>query len=134
MHFTIPYIATLLVFVCIDLLWLGFVAKGFYKSELGDLMANKFNYWAAAAFYLIYAAGVVVFAVRPALISGNWTEAALSGALFGFIAYATYDLTNLSSLRSWPVLLTFVDMLWGTILSALAASLAFMITRHWIAL
>jgi uncharacterized membrane protein len=133
MQFAIPYLATLVVFAGIDLLWLGFVAKDFYRSQLGDLMATKLNYWAAVAFYLIYAGGIVVFAVRPALVSGVWTEAALSGALFGFIAYATYDLTNLSSLRSWPVMLTFVDLLWGTILSAAAASSTFVITRHFAA-
>jgi uncharacterized membrane protein len=130
MQFTIPYLVTFVVFTGVDLLWLGFVAKDFYRSQLGDLMAIKLNHWAAAAFYIIYAVGLVVFAVRPALISGSWNEAAVSGALFGFIAYATYDLTNLSSLRSWPVLLTFVDLLWGTIVSAVAASLAFVITQY----
>jgi uncharacterized membrane protein len=130
MRLFIPYLATLLVFTAIDLLWLGFVAKDFYRSQLGDLMAVKLNFWAAGAFYVIYAAGIVAFAVRPALLSGSWTDAFLTGALFGFVAYATYDLTNLSSIRSWPVLLTFVDLFWGTLLTAVTAALAFTITRY----
>jgi uncharacterized membrane protein len=129
MQYALPYIATLVIFAGIDLIWLGVIAKGFYRAQLGDLMAPQLNIWAAVAFYLTYAAGLVIFAIRPAMISGAWTDAALFGAMFGAVAYATYDLTNLASLRNWPVILTVVDVAWGTLLSAMAAALAFVATR-----
>jgi uncharacterized membrane protein len=121
-----PYFATLLIFVGIDLVWLAVVARTFYRDQLGDLMAKQLNYPAALAFYLVYAAGLMFFAVRTA---GSWTEAAMLGAGFGFVAYATYDLTNLATIRNWPVALTIVDLIWGTALSALAASAGYLVTR-----
>jgi uncharacterized membrane protein len=129
MQYALPYIATLVIFAGVDLIWLGVIAKGFYRAQLGDLMAPQLNVWAAVAFYLTYAVGLVVFAVRPAMISGAWIDAALFGAVFGAMAYATYDLTNLASLRNWPVMLTAVDLAWGTLLSSMAAALAFVVTR-----
>ena len=117
----IAYFATLLAFVVVDLIWLGLVARKFYRSQLAGLMAEKICFPAAIAFYLLYPAGIVVFAVTPWLASGTWQGAATLGALFGFFAYATYDLTNLATLRNWPVALTLVDLLWGTALTALAA-------------
>jgi uncharacterized membrane protein len=133
MQYGFPYIATLIIFAGVDLIWLGVIAKGFYRSQLGDLMAPQLNIWAAVAFYVIYAAGLVIFAIRPAVVSGAWIDAAVLGAGFGFIAYATYDLTNLASLRDWPVMLTVVDLAWGTLLSATAAAAAFVVTRSFTA-
>jgi uncharacterized membrane protein len=94
MQYALPYIATLVIFAGVDLIWLGVIAKGFYRAQLGDLMAPQLNVWAAVAFYLTYAVGLVVFAVRPAMISGAWIDAALFGAVFGAMAYATYDFTS----------------------------------------
>jgi uncharacterized membrane protein len=125
----VPYVATLILFVGIDLVWLAVVARTFYRDQLGGLMAAKLNYPAALAFYLIYAAGLVFFAVRPALAAGSWAEAAKLGAAFGFVAYATYDLTNLATIRNWPLALTFVDLVWGTVLSATVAAGAVLIAR-----
>jgi uncharacterized membrane protein len=121
-----PYFATLLIFVGIDLVWLAVVARTFYRDQLGDLMAKQLNYPAALAFYLVYAAGLMFFAVRPA---DSWTEAAMLGAGFGFVAYATYDLTNLATIRSWPLALTMVDLIWGTALSAVTATAGYQIAR-----
>ena len=129
MKYVVPYCVTLLVFVTLDLIWLGAVAKLFYRTQLAGLIAVKFNLWAALAFYLVYPLGVVLFAVVPAVSSGSSTDAAVWGALFGFFAYATYDLTNLATLRDWPVRLTVVDLAWGTVLTALAAACGQMITR-----
>jgi uncharacterized membrane protein len=129
MKYVVPYGVTLLVFVTLDLIWLGAVAKRFYRTQLAGLIADRFNLWAASAFYLVYPIGVVLFAVVPAVSSGSWTDAALGGAMLGFFAYATYDLTNLATLREWPVRLTFVDLAWGTILTAITAASAQLITR-----
>ena len=129
MKYIVPYAATLLAFVILDLIWLGVVAKGFYRNQLSGLMADKFNLSAALAFYLIYPLGIVVFAVSPVLVVGSWMDAALWGAMLGLIAYATYDLTNLATLRAWPLRLTVVDLLWGTTLSGLAAVCGLLITR-----
>jgi uncharacterized membrane protein len=129
MKYIVAYGAILLVFVTLDLIWLGAVAKGFYRSQLAGLMAEKFNVWAASAFYLLYPLGILAFAVAPELAASSWTNAAVKGAMFGFIAYATYDLTNLATLRGWPVPLTLVDLAWGTVLTAAAAACSQLITR-----
>jgi uncharacterized membrane protein len=129
MKYLVAYGATLLVFVTVDLLWLGVIARGFYRAQLAGFIADKFNAWAASAFYLVYPLGIVLFVVNPTLSLGSWVDAALWGGLFGFFAYATYDLTNLATLRQWPVRLTLVDLLWGTALTALAAVCGQSITR-----
>jgi uncharacterized membrane protein len=129
MKYVVPYGVALLVFVTLDLIWLGVVAKRFYRTQLAGLIADKFNFWAAFVFYLFYPLGVVTFAVMPALSSGSWTDAAVLGAMLGFFAYATYDLTNLATLREWPMRLTGVDLLWGTVLTALAAACGQLLTR-----
>ena len=129
MKLVVPYVVTLIAFAGLDAIWLGFVANRFYRTELGGLMAEKFNLWAAIAFYLIYALGVMVFAVAPTLSTGTWRDAAFWGFLFGFFAYATYDLTNLATVRDWPVRLTFVDLLWGACLTAIGAACAHAVAR-----
>jgi uncharacterized membrane protein len=129
MKFVTAYGATLVAVVVFDLIWLGAVAKQFYRTQLAGLIAEPFNLWAASAFYLVYPLGIVVFAVAPAISSGSSTDAVVFGGMFGFFAYATYDLTNLATLREWPVRLTFVDLAWGTILTAVAATCGQLITR-----
>jgi len=110
------YAIALPVFFIIDMIWLGLVAKDFYKSQIGFLMKPDVNWVAAILFYLLFIVGLVVFAILPAVEAGSWTRALLFGAFFGFITYATYDLTNLATLKDWPILVTLVDMTWGTIL------------------
>ena len=124
----IAYGATALVFFGLDFLWLGTVANSFYRGQLGPLMAEQVNIPVAALFYALYVVGLVIFAVAPALAAGSWKTALMYGALFGFFAYATYDLTNLATLRDWPVALTLVDLLWGTALSGMSATLGYLIT------
>ena len=111
--YLILYLATTVVLVLIDGVWLGFLAKDFYRSRVAHLMAPEVNWWAAAAFYLTYPVGVVIFANNPALAGGSWSTALLYGAMFGFFADATYDLTNLATLRNWSVSLTALDMALG---------------------
>ncbi len=125
----IAYGATALVFFGLDFLWLGTVAKSFYRGQLGPLMADQVNIPVAAGFYALYVVGLVIFAVAPALAAGSWKTALMYGALFGFFAYATYDLTNLATLRDWPAALSVVDLIWGTVLSGTAATLGYLITR-----
>jgi uncharacterized membrane protein len=119
----IAYLVTLLVMVTLDLLWLGLIAKPVYQQGIGHLMAERPNLTVALLFYAVYAVGLVVFAVLPHAADAGWAKAAFAGALFGFFAYATYDLTNLATLKGWPVGVSLLDMAWGSTVSA-AASVA----------
>ncbi|MDR6951504.1 putative membrane protein [Ancylobacter sp. 3268] len=129
MHHAISYLATGLVFLAIDSVWLGLMAGRFYRPRLGHLMADQLNLPPAILFYLLYVAGIVVFAVQPALASGRWSTALTQGALFGLIAYACYDLTNQATLRDWPALVTVVDIMWGTVLTAGSATVGMLVTQ-----
>lgn len=115
------YLFTLLVFLVVDLVWLGVVARGIYREQLRDLLSPQVNWTAALLFYLLYIGGLLFFAVRPALEAGSLGQAFLLGAVFGLITYATYDLTNLATLRGWPVLITVVDIAWGVVLGTLVS-------------
>jgi uncharacterized membrane protein len=123
------YILTAIVFVPLDLLWLNFVAKDFYRSRLGDLVLAQPNLTPAILFYVFYVVGIVVFALGPADAAGEWRTALIYGALFGFFAYVTYDLTNLATLRGWSTAVTVVDIAWGTMLTGLASTAAFFIAN-----
>lgn len=115
------YGAALLALLAIDALWLTFYMGPAYKAALGDLLLAQPRLASAAAFYLLFAVGVVVFAVAPALRADSWQTAALLGGLLGLVAYGTYDLTNYSVLKAWPLGLTLIDIVWGGLLSAAAA-------------
>ena len=112
------YILALLIFLGIDALWLGLVAPDFYRSQIGHLMAETPNLYAAGVFYLLFVGVLVYFVIEPALRIENMKDVWIRGALFGLVTYATYDLTNLATLRDWPLLVTVVDLAWGTILAA----------------
>jgi len=131
-HFALSYAATALVFFAIDFLWLGVIAKGFYRTRMAHLLAENFNVAAILAFYALYVAGIVLFAVRPALsANGNaWALALGQGALFGFFCYATYNFTNWATLKDWPVTVTMVDLVWGTALTGLSALGGYLIARQ----
>lgn len=129
--YLIAYGATLVAFVAIDFVWLGSMAKVLYRPVLGDMLAPDFRLAPAVIFYLIFAAALTYFAVSPSLAPGKGLATALlHGALFGFAAYATYDLTNQATLRNWSTLLTVADMAWGTILSAVAAAVGYGVTAR----
>jgi len=121
------YLLTVPVFFVIDMVWLGLVARNFYKQQLHSLLSPQVNWTAAFLFYFLYIAGILFFAVRPGLEAGSFGKACLYGALFGFFTYMTYDLTNLATLRDWPLLVTVVDIAWGTVLCALVSSGAYLI-------
>nr|WP_315489101.1 DUF2177 family protein [uncultured Rhodoferax sp.] len=116
------YAGTSVVMVALDMLWLGLIAKPLYQQGIGHLMTDTPNVPVAVLFYLLYALGVVIFAVSPQTGGADWTKTITMASLFGFFAYATYDLTNLATLRDWPWSLALIDILWGTFVSAMAAA------------
>jgi len=120
------YLVSLAAFFAIDMLWLGLVARSFYQQYLGFLMAPSPNWLVAILFYLLFTIGLLFFVIVPGLKDNSLQTTLLKAALFGLITYATYDLTNLATLRDWPALLSFVDMLWGTVLSVLVSTISFM--------
>jgi uncharacterized membrane protein len=127
--YVIAYGATAAIFFAVDFVWLGLMAKSFYRDHIGHLMADHVNMTAAVGFYLLYIVGIVVFAVLPALQSDSWKTALVLGGLLGLIAYGTYDMTNLATLRDWPVAVAVVDMAWGTALTAASATAGYFICR-----
>lgn len=120
------YIISVPVFFLVDLLWLGVVAKEFYRNRLGHLMGD-INWVAAIIFYLIFLLGLTYFASYPAALKGSVMTALMLGALFGFFTYATYDLTNLATLKDWPLTIVLVDIVWGTVLGGVVAGLSVMV-------
>jgi uncharacterized membrane protein len=117
------------VFFAIDMVWLGLLAKDFYREQIGSLMKPDVNWAAAISFYLIFIAGLVVFVISPAVEKGSWTHALLFGALFGLVCYATYDLTNLALAKDWPISVTLVDLAWGAVLAASVSVVTYIIAN-----
>lgn len=121
MTYIAAYVAALLVFVLADMVWLGTMVSRLYRPTIGDLLLSGVNLPPAILFYLVYPVGLVIFAIVPALKSGNIATALFLGALFGFFTYATYDLTNQATLRAWSTTLTVADIAWGSILGGISA-------------
>ncbi|HTM76864.1 MAG TPA: DUF2177 family protein [Devosia sp.] len=128
----VAYAATAVVFFAIDFVWLSTASASFYRPRLGALLLEQPNLIIAGLFYLFYVGGIVYFAVSPALTEGGWSKALIAGLLLGFVAYGTYDLTNLSTLRNWPWSVTLVDLAWGTALTGVAAVSGFFITQFFL--
>lgn len=125
----VAWIATAAAFLIIDAAWLTVAASMLYKPLLGDMLREPFQLAPAILFYLIFTAGIVFFAVAPSIDAPTWTTAALRGAFFGLVGYATYDLTNQATLRGWPVAITVADLIWGTIVTAAAATAGYFAAR-----
>ncbi len=123
------YALTVPVFFIIDLIWLGVVAKGFYQKNLNYILSPQVNWPAAILFYLLFIAGILIFAVVPALTKDSWQHALLYGALFGFFTYMTYELTNLALLKDWPLNIVVVDIIWGVVLCTAVATLSFILAK-----
>jgi len=128
MQFLTSYLAALFAFLVIDFIWLKYVALSFYRSNIGHLMTDSPNLIVAGLFYLVYIIGVVILAVNPALDKGSWMTACLLGGLLGLIAYGTYDITNLATLKNWPPIVAIVDIVWGTVLTASVAIVSYFIS------
>lgn len=123
------YFITLVVFLAIDMVWLTVIAKRFYAEKLGYLMAPKANLVAALLFYMLFVVGLLVFVIAPALAAGSWLQALLAGLFFGLVTYATYDLTNLATIRDWPVVITLIDLAWGSFVSGITSVLSYLLIR-----
>jgi uncharacterized membrane protein len=125
MTYVTAYIVSLIVFLGVDFVWLSTMGAALYRATLGDLLAPSVRLPPAVVFYLAYPIGIVVFAVMPALATESWLRGAALGALFGAIAYATYDLTNFATLRTWSLQITVLDIIYGTVATAAAAVVAY---------
>ncbi len=121
------YLLTLVVFFLVDIVWLGVISKNLYKKYLGHLMTPTVNWTAAILFYLLFIAGLAFFVINPALAKGSLLYAVLAGGFFGLVAYGTYDLTNLATLKDWPLLITVIDLVWGTFLNAATAGITYVV-------
>lgn len=124
------YLAAGIAFLIVDAIWLTTMADMLYRPLLGDKLEPQFLLAPAVCFYLIYIAGIVFFAILPALQSGGLAKAALNGAVLGLVAYATYDLTNQATLRGWPLAITLADIPWGAFVTAVGASAGFLAARR----
>lgn len=120
------YFCVLFAFFAIDLVWLVLIARGFYQSHLGFLLRTNPNWSAAIVFYLLFVLGLLVFVIVPSLDAGSTKKVLVLGALFGLISYATYDLTNLATIKDWPWVVTVVDLFWGGVLSTSVSYLGFL--------
>ncbi|MGB0535076.1 MAG: DUF2177 family protein [Acholeplasmataceae bacterium] len=123
----IIFFIAFVIFFIIDILWLGLFAKNMYQSQIGFILAKKPNWYAAFIFYILYIVFLMIFAIMPALQKSSFNDAMLYGALYGFITYATYDLTNLATLKNWPLKVTLIDISWGTLLGFSVSTLTYLI-------
>ena len=124
------YFIALPVFLIIDFLWLGLISRNFYQKQIGFLMKTNINWPAALIFYALFVAGLVFFVISPAYLKKDWIYALFGGAFFGLITYATYDLTNLATLKNWPLTVTLVDLVWGMVLSGTVALISYFIASN----
>ena len=125
----ILYFSTAVVFFAIDLIWLCLMNSRFYKVQLAEFMSDKVNWLPAILFYLLFIVGLLLLVVLPAVEHDSWIRALLLGGLLGMVAYATYDLTNLASIKNWPIVVTILDIAWGTILAATVATISYFIAK-----
>ena len=128
-QYLVAYVVAAVAFCALDFFWLGFVSRGFYRAQIGSLMLEPPRIGVALLFYLLYLVGIVYFCVLPEGLTATWRKAALNGLMFGLIAYATYDLTNLATLKGWSATLVVVDLAWGAFATAVAAVLSALVTR-----
>lgn len=126
MKYIVLFLTTTVIFFAIDMLWLGVIARSFYREKLSFIFTGQVNWTAAVIFYLIYIAGILYFAILPGIHSDNWKLVLLNGAVLGFLCYATYDLTNMATIKQWPLIVVLVDITWGTILTASVSILSYL--------
>ena len=129
LEFLRNYFIALLTFFVIDIVWLVVIAKKLYQDQLGFIMSDKPNWFVAVLFYLIFVVGLVFFVINPAIERESISYAIFVGMLFGFITYSTYDLTNLATLKDWPVMITVIDLIWGSSLGALVSMITYLVVR-----
>ncbi|MBF4694839.1 DUF2177 family protein [Fusibacter ferrireducens] len=130
MSYIKKFMVTAFIFFSIDLLWLGSIGKQLYARHLGHLMADQIFVSAAVIFYVLFITGLIYFVIQPALAKGHLKYALLRGMFFGLITYATYDLTNLATLQDWPIMITVIDLIWGTFLCGFTSALSYLILKR----
>lgn len=131
-QFAVAYVGTALAMLVLDVIWLTQMVNRLYQPRIGELLAEKPSMPPAVVFYLLYVAGIVILAVMPALREGGWKRLLVHAAVFGLVAYATYDLTNQATMKTWSTTITLVDMAWGTFITTVAASAGYAAAR-WLA-
>ena len=124
------YLISTGIFLCIDAIWLGFIARGIYAKYLGYIMAKNIVWWAAGVFYLIFMAGLLFFVIEPSVRTQSIRYALAAGAFFGFVADATYDLTNLATIEGWPLFVTVIDLIWGAFVASSTSVLSHMLINR----
>ena len=129
-NFVKLYVLTAVIFFAIDIIWLGVVAKNFYNKHLGQFFRDRVNWTAAILFYLLYILGIMIFAILPGIASASLNKTAILGVLYGLFTYATYDLTNLATLKDWPKIIVVVDILWGMVLCGLVSAGGFLVATR----
>ena len=130
MTFLKNYFITFIIFLVIDFIWLGAVARNLYRDQLGFLMKENFNMTAAFLFYMLFTLGIVFFVLNRALAISSWQYALFAGMFFGLITYSTYDLTNLATIKDWPLTITVIDLIWGTFLGGLTSFLSYTVINY----
>ncbi|MFP4021075.1 MAG: DUF2177 family protein [Halanaerobium sp.] len=130
MYYLKSYLITIIVFFAIDIVWLGSVAKNLYRDQLGFLLKDNFNAGAAAVFYLFFVAGMLFFVINRAVELSSWQYALFAGAFFGFITYSTYDMTNLATIKDWPLMITVIDIIWGSFLCAATSLISYLLINY----
>jgi len=130
MTFLKNYLITFIIFLVIDFIWLGAVARNLYREQLGFLMKENFNMTAAFIFYILFTLGIVFFVLNRALAVSSWQYALFAGMFFGLITYSTYDLTNLATIKDWPLTITIIDLIWGTFLGGLTSFLSYTVINY----
>jgi uncharacterized membrane protein len=124
------YFLTIPIFFLIDMVWLGIISKGFYKTHLGYIMADKVNWLPAIIFYLAFIIGVIIFAVIPGIEKSSLIRTLILAALFGFFTYATYDLSNFATIKNWPAIVVIVDIVWGICITTITGGVGFIIAKY----
>ncbi|MBP6733024.1 MAG: DUF2177 family protein [Chitinophagales bacterium] len=132
MKYLFIYLIATAIFFGMDMLWLGLIAKNFYRQKLGFIFTGEVRWAAAVIFYLIYIGGILYFAIQPGLNGGGWQIALLNGALFGLMCYATYDLTNMATIKQWPLVVVAVDIIWGMVLTGTVSVATYLVAAKWI--
>jgi len=128
-YYLMVYAISFVGFIVIDMVWIVFVARSFYRKQLGFLLSERPKWWAAISFYLLFVAGIVVFAIAPGLRAESLLNTLLLGGFFGLVTYATYDLTNHATVKNWPWIVTVVDLCWGAVLAASVSCLGYLAGR-----
>ncbi|MBD3415239.1 MAG: DUF2177 family protein [Candidatus Aminicenantes bacterium] len=127
--YVILYLIAVTVFLAVDMIWLGVIAKNLYRNNLKGLLRDKPNWAAAIIFYLLFIVGIIIFAVAPAIRNDSLITAVLYGGLFGFFTYATYDLTNYATLKNWPFNIVVIDILWGIVLTGIVSTVSYLASK-----